>query len=76
MTAPSSLGVDDAGYMPSELLGYGWSGKPLLAALRRDGPALATFRAGPCKPGTRCGSMDTGDMPAPDAADAMAEFLD
>ncbi|MEA2989891.1 MAG: hypothetical protein QOG83_2602, partial [Alphaproteobacteria bacterium] len=38
------LGVDDAGYMPSKLFTYAYSGKPLLACLHLDGPALAAFR--------------------------------
>ena len=46
------LGVDDAGYMPSKLATYAYSGKPLLACLHRDGPALAMLReragARPC----------------------------
>ncbi len=37
------LGVDDAGYMPSKLFTYAFSGKPLLAAVRRDGPAFAAM---------------------------------
>ncbi|MEZ5312311.1 MAG: hypothetical protein R2862_00995 [Thermoanaerobaculia bacterium] len=34
------LGVDDAATMPSKLFTYGYSGKPLLAVVRRDGPAM------------------------------------
>lgn len=37
------LGVDDAGYTPSKLVAYALSGKPLLASLRRDGPAHASL---------------------------------
>lgn len=39
------LGVDDSGYMPSKLLNYALSGKPLLAVLRAGTPGLALFRA-------------------------------
>ncbi len=38
------LGVDDAAYMPSKLFTYGYSGKPLLAVVRRDGPAYEAMR--------------------------------
>ncbi len=41
------LGVDDSGYMPSKLFGYALSGKPLLASLRKDGPAYALLQADP-----------------------------
>src|SRR5262249_34049514 len=33
------LGVDDRGYMPSKLFAYAATGRPLLAVLRREGPA-------------------------------------
>lgn len=39
------LGVDDAGYMPSKLFAYALSGKPLLAAVHREGPAHAALRS-------------------------------
>jgi hypothetical protein len=39
------LGVDDAGYIPSKLFNYALSGKPLLAALHREGPAFAKFQS-------------------------------
>jgi glycosyltransferase involved in cell wall biosynthesis len=38
------LGVDDAGYMPSKLFSYALSGKPLLASVRKDGPAYAQLQ--------------------------------
>src|SRR5260370_27241124 len=41
------LGVDDAGYMPSKLFTYAYSGKPVLASLHRDSPALALLRQRP-----------------------------
>jgi hypothetical protein len=41
------LGVGDGGYVPSKLFSYAWSGKPLLAILRRESPALQLFRKHP-----------------------------
>jgi hypothetical protein len=41
------LGVDDAGYMPSKLYAYAYSGKPLLGVVRRDGPVFTAFRTIP-----------------------------
>ena len=41
------LGVDDAGYMPSKLFSYALSGRPVLAAIRRDSPAFAQFQSTP-----------------------------
>ena len=41
------MGVDDAGYMPSKLFNYAYSGKPLLAILRNDSPAYQQFQANP-----------------------------
>jgi hypothetical protein len=41
------LGVDDNGYMPSKLFNYALSRKPMLASLRRDGPAFAEFKNRP-----------------------------
>jgi hypothetical protein len=41
------LGVEDDGYMPSKLFSYAWSGKPLLAVLRRRSPAYALFESMP-----------------------------
>jgi len=67
------LGVDDAGYMPSKLFTYAASGLPLLAAVRRDGPALAAFATIPLL-GHAIWFGD-GDMPIDDAADVVAAFL-
>jgi len=39
------LGVDDPGYIPSKLFNYALSGKPLLATLRREGPAFSKFQS-------------------------------
>jgi hypothetical protein len=39
------FGVEDAGYMPSKLFNYALSGKPLLAALHREGPAFSLFQS-------------------------------
>jgi len=68
------LGVDDAGYMPSKLFSYALSGKPLLASLRRDGPAYALFED---KPGVgRALWFDqSGEMPPADAANIVGDFL-
>ena len=38
------LGVDDPSYTPSKLFSYALSGKPLLASLHKNGPALAQFQ--------------------------------
>ena len=69
------LGVDDAGYMPSKLATYAYSGKPLLACLHRDGPALAMLRDDP--------SLDhvlwfaqTQEMPLTDAVAVVATYLE
>ncbi len=69
------LGVDDDGYMPSKLFSYALSGKPLLASLRRDGPAFAQFN--------ELGNLGhaiwfdrAGEMPLNDAARVMKAFLD
>lgn len=68
------LGVDDAGYMPSKLFTYAYSGKPLLALLRKEGPAFAEFQK----------NGDLGHvlwfskaeaMPVAEAAVVLQEFL-
>jgi hypothetical protein len=41
------LGVDDGGYMPSKLFPYAYSGKPVLAILKRGTPGFETFKANP-----------------------------
>jgi hypothetical protein len=41
------LGVDEAAYMPSKLFTYAYSGKPLLAVVRRDGPAFEPLNGMP-----------------------------
>jgi len=68
------LGVDDSGYIPSKLYGYALSGKPLLAALRRDGQAYAEFQANP-----QLGQalwFDAADaMPLHEAAAIFERFL-
>lgn len=68
------LGVDDAGYMPSKLFGYAYSGKPLLAVLREDSAAFRQVRdtAGF---GHAVG-FGTGSASGPaEAAREVAEFL-
>jgi hypothetical protein len=69
------LGVDDAGYMPSKLATYAYSGKPLLACLHRDGPALAMLRAQPVL-GHVLWFSQTQEMPLADAAAVAAAYLE
>jgi hypothetical protein len=69
------LGVDDAGYMPSKLATYAYSGKPLLACLHRDGPAFAMLRARPAF-GDALWFSQTQDMPLADAAAVVAAYLE
>ena len=68
------LGVDDPGYMPSKLFTYAYSGKPLLACVRRDGPALAALRAQPGL-GHALWFAEHDEMPLDDAAAVVADFL-
>jgi hypothetical protein len=68
------LGVDDAGYMPSKLFSYAWSGKPLLASLRREGPAYAQFENNPGL-GRALWFDQSGAMPLAEAADIVGQFL-
>ena len=68
------LGVDDAGYMPSKLFTYACSGKPLLAVLRKDGPAFAEFHRNPTL-GHALWFGQSGDMPLDAAADVLERFL-
>jgi hypothetical protein len=69
------LGVDDAGYMPSKLATYAYSGKPLLACLHRDGPALAMLRDEPTL-GHVLWFSQSQDMPLADAVAAVAAYLE
>jgi glycosyltransferase involved in cell wall biosynthesis len=69
------LGVDDAGYMPSKLATYAYSGKPLLACLHRDGPAFAMLREEP-ELGHALWFSPTQDMPLADAAAVVAACLE
>jgi len=68
------LGVDEPGYMPSKLFGYALSGKPLLASLRRDGPAFAQFQ-GNHGLGHAIWIDHDGEMPLIEAAKAVDTFL-
>jgi glycosyltransferase involved in cell wall biosynthesis len=68
------LGVDDAGYMPSKLATYAYSGKPLLACLHRDGPAFAMLREEPAL-GHVLWFSQTLEMPLADAAAVVAAYL-
>ena len=68
------LGVDDDGYMPSKLFGYALSGKPLLASLRRDGPAYAELESTPGLGHALWFDRDE-DMPIAEAVRAVGGFL-
>jgi hypothetical protein len=69
------LGVDDAGYMPSKLATYAYSGKPLLACLHRDGPAFAMLREQSAL-GHVLWFSPTQEMPLADAAAVVAAYLE
>ena len=69
------LGVDDVSYMPSKLATYAYSGKPLLACLHRDGPALAMLREQPAL-GHVVWFSQNQEMPLADAAAAVAAYLE
>lgn len=68
------LGVDDAGYMPSKLFSYAFSGKPLLAALRRDSPAFTQFQSTPSL-GHALWFDPSGEMQLSEAAQMVRAFL-
>ena len=68
------LGVEDDGYMPSKLFSYAWSGKPLLAVLRRQSPAYALFAAHP-ELGQAVWFDRTEDMPSSEAVAQVRRFL-
>ena len=68
------LGVDDAGYMPSKLFSYAISGRPVLAAIRRDSPAFAQFQSTP-ELGHAIWFDQSGEMPVIAAAQEVASFL-
>jgi hypothetical protein len=68
------LGADDSGYVPSKLFGYALSGRPLLACLRRDGPAYALFRSEP-RLGRALWFDQKHEMPLDEAASVVREFL-
>ena len=68
------LGVDEAGYMPSKLYPYAYSGKPLLGVVRRDGPAFAAFETVPSL-GHSLWFDDRGPMPQAQALAVLRAFL-
>jgi glycosyltransferase involved in cell wall biosynthesis len=68
------LGVDDVGYMPSKLFTYALSGKPLLAAVREEGPAFAQFRRNP-ELGHALWFRESETMQLADAAVVVTAFL-
>jgi hypothetical protein len=69
------LGVDDAAYMPSKLVGYALSGKPLLASLRQGSPALGHFGAANGF-GRALWFDEAREMPLADAASIVGAFID
>jgi glycosyltransferase involved in cell wall biosynthesis len=68
------LGVDDPGYIPSKLFNYVLSGKPLLATLRREGPAFSKFQSIPGL-GYALWIDKEGEMPLKEAIDLLEIFL-
>lgn len=68
------LGVDDPGYIPSKLFNYALTGRPILASLRGDGPAMAQFRENPGL-GHALWFDESGDAPACDCAKIARAFL-
>jgi glycosyltransferase involved in cell wall biosynthesis len=68
------FGVDDAGYIPSKLFNYALSGKPLLATLRREGPAFSKFQSIPGL-GHALWIGKEGDMPLDEAMNVLEIFL-
>jgi hypothetical protein len=69
------LGVDDSGYVPSKLIGYALSGKPLLACMRKEGPAFAFLQTNP-ELGLSLWFDRAGEMPLPEAAAVFRRFLE
>jgi hypothetical protein len=69
------LGVDDSGYMPSKLFSYALSGKPLLAALRRDSHAYAQVQHAPGL-GHALWFDPHEEMPVSEAAALVQRFVD
>jgi glycosyltransferase involved in cell wall biosynthesis len=69
------LGVDDAGYMPSKLATYAYSGKPLLACVHRDGSAFTMLRAQPAL-GHALWVSQTQEMPLADATAVVTTYLE
>jgi Glycosyltransferase Family 4 len=68
------LGVDEIGYMPSKLMSYALSGKPLLAAVRRESPAFEQFASNPAL-GQLLWFSPSAKMPLGDTASAISNFL-
>ncbi len=69
------LGVDDEGYMPSKLMTYAASGKPLLACVHRQGPVFAKLHAQPAL-GHVLWFCHHADMPLSDAVAVLGRFLE
>jgi len=69
------LGVDDQGYMPSKLMTYAASGKPLLACVHRKGPAFALLQERPAL-GHLLWFDDGADMPLSEAVAVLGRFVE
>lgn len=69
------LGVDDAGYIPSKLFTYAYSGKPLLAVVRRDGPAYSAMKSRPHSLGTSLWFEPDREIPADEGAAELLAFI-
>lgn len=68
------LGVDDAGYMPSKLFSYGFSGKPIFAALHGESPAYKIMGE-MTQLGHTVSFCAASDCPSQADFDAMRRFL-
>lgn len=69
------LGVDDAGYMPSKLFTYAYSGKPLLASVRRRSPSFAAMRGIQPLGGTLWFDSDD-EMPRSESAEVLLQIVE
>jgi hypothetical protein len=68
------LGVEDAGYMPSKLFSYAYSGKPLVAMVHRNGPAMAAMKA-PESFGSTLWFDEDEEIPLEEGAEILRLFL-
>lgn len=68
------LGVNDSGYMPSKLFAYAYSGKPLLAILRKDSAAFALLNDRPSL--ARVTPFDAAGEPSAAQSKVLENFLE